>query len=393
MNRRRRVPNTVSMSFEETREMPTSQDFGRWMIDQGLSPSKGIDVKRFSRSEYDNRFYMQLDGEEMVDKFLETVGEAGREWKEPRGGQIMQIKAKKEGDDWILVKIANIDQDTDEEEVKAYFGHIGEVKEFKQEEMDGMMSDTASIKVKLKEDAVMPAYLVVKGVPGDREGVVRWELDYPDKPSICYRCYQSGHWRRDCRNPSVPITALLARPDLAEGGVKGSYAQVVRSMDAVDAEEERRSEQERERVRKEEERVQEEEERRVRRENEMQEGEEMKRRNDEEMEQLNRQRKELQEQKKEILQMQDKMERERKRNAEWRENVQRKIGENEREGRRIEEDEWKTKGSYKRPRNSSGNNTKSGKDYKDRTRSASGDTRERKDNRSGTPHPNGSSKQ
>ena len=27
LNRRRRVPNTVSMSFEETREMPTSQEY------------------------------------------------------------------------------------------------------------------------------------------------------------------------------------------------------------------------------------------------------------------------------------------------------------------------------------------------------------------------------
>ena len=39
-------------------------------------------------------------------------------------------KAKKKGDDWIEVKISNIDQDTDSEEVKAYFGHIGEVKDF-----------------------------------------------------------------------------------------------------------------------------------------------------------------------------------------------------------------------------------------------------------------------
>ena len=249
LNRRRRVPNTVSMSFEETREMPSSLEFGRWLIDQGLSPSNGLDVKRFSRSENDSRFYLQLEGEEMVNKFLGAVGEAGRDWKEPRGGLTLHIKAKKEGDDWIEVKISNIDQDTDSEEVKAFFGHIGEVKDFKQEEMDGMLSDTASIKVKLKEDAVMPAYLVVKGVPGNREGVVKWELDYPGKPSICYRCHQLGHWRKECRNPAVPITALLAGPELSEGGLKGSYAQVVRSKEAKEAEVEKKNQMERERGR------------------------------------------------------------------------------------------------------------------------------------------------
>ena len=74
LNRRRRVPYTVSMSFEDTREMPSSLEFGGWLIDQGLSPSNGLDVKRFSKSENDSRFYLQLEGEEMVTKFLEAVG-------------------------------------------------------------------------------------------------------------------------------------------------------------------------------------------------------------------------------------------------------------------------------------------------------------------------------
>ena len=83
LKRRRRVPNTVSMSFEETKEMPTSVDFGRWLIDQKLSPSNGFDVKRLSRSEHDSKFYMQLEREETVENFLKAVGEEGREWKEP----------------------------------------------------------------------------------------------------------------------------------------------------------------------------------------------------------------------------------------------------------------------------------------------------------------------
>ena len=330
---------------------------------------------------------MQLEGEEMVNKFLEAVGEAGREWKEPRGGLTLHIKAKKEGDDWIEVKIANIDQDTDGEEVKAYFGHIGEVKDLKQEVMDGMVSDTASIKVKLKEDAVMPTYLLVKGVPWNREGVVRWELDYPDKPIICYRCYESGHWRRDCRNPAVPITALLDHPDLAEGGVRGSYAQAVMSTDAVEAEEERKREQARERERKEEERVQEEERRREMREKGLQEAEEMKRKNEEDMELLKRQQKEVKEEKKKILQMQDKMERERKKIGEWREEVKRKMEVNDRERGSIEDEEWKlqTYGHNKRRRNSLESNA--------HARHGRGERGVRDGKRSGTPHPHGSSNQ
>ena len=100
LNRRRRVPNTASMSFEEAREMPTSGEFGEWMVEQGLCPSQGIQVKRISRSEHDARFYMQLENEEMVEKFLQAVGEEGREWKEERSGKSIKIKAKREGDDW-----------------------------------------------------------------------------------------------------------------------------------------------------------------------------------------------------------------------------------------------------------------------------------------------------
>ena len=143
------------------------------------------------------------------------------------------------------VKISNIDPDTPTEEVVAYFSHVGNVKDFKQEDVLGMTLDSVTLKVKLKEDMEMPAYLVVKWVPGDKEGIVRWDLNYADKPKICYRCYQGGHWRRECRNPSVPIAALLARKDLAEGGVRGSYAQAVRSKGAVQAEKEKKEDKER----------------------------------------------------------------------------------------------------------------------------------------------------
>ena len=114
-----------------------------------------------------------------------------------------------------------------------------------------------------------------------------FSLDYPDKPLVCYCCYEIGHWRRDCRNPSVPITALLERPDLGQGGVKGSYAQAVRSKEAV----EREKEQEEERKRKEDERLQEEERRKERVDEEIQKREELKKGNEEKIKQLNRLRK------------------------------------------------------------------------------------------------------
>ena len=122
--------------------------------------------------------------------------------------------------------------------MKGYFSHIGKVKDFKHVVLDEMKLDIASIKVKVHDDTVIPTYLVVKGVPGNREEVVRWELDYPDKPSICYHCYESGHLRRDCRNPSVPITTLLDCPNLEQCRVKGSYAQAVRSKESAKREKE-----------------------------------------------------------------------------------------------------------------------------------------------------------
>ena len=241
LNRRKRIPNTVSLGFEKFREMPTSRELGEWLVEQELHPEKGFDVKRISRSEHDNRFYLQLEGEGMVDRLVEAIGHEGREWK-TADGQVQKIQAVKEGDQWLEVKIANIDPDTPQEQVVTNFSHIGEVKDFKQDDIKGMVLDSASLKVKLKEEMEMPTYLVVKGVPGDKEGVVRWDLNYRNKPRVCYRCYQGGHWRRECRNPAVPITALLARTDLAEGGVRGSYAQAVKSKEAVQAETEKKVE-------------------------------------------------------------------------------------------------------------------------------------------------------
>ena len=246
LNRKRRVPNTVSLDFGAIKELPSSWDLGGWIIQQELSPTYGFEVKSINRSEYDSKFYLQLEGEEMVEKFLDAVGEEGREWKDVKSGQVHCIKAKQEGDEWIKVKIVNIHVETEVKQVEAYFRHVGDVKDFKRDVLEGMALDSASIKVKLNEGMEMPTYLIVKGIPGDEEGVVKWELDYPGKPSICYRCYQAGHWRRNCRNPAVPISALLAGPDLSQGGVKGSYAQAVRSQEAVAAEEAKRNEQERE---------------------------------------------------------------------------------------------------------------------------------------------------
>ena len=300
LNRRRRVPNTVSLNFGNVRELPTSRDLGNWIIEQKLSPSAGFNVKRISRSEYDSKFYIQLDGEEMVEKFMDAIREDGREWTDEVSGHVYHIKAKKEGDEWIKVNIANIDQDTEAKQVEQYFSYVGQVKDFKQDEREGMTLDSATIKVKLKDGAVMPTYLIVKGIPGDEEGVARWELDYPGKPSICYRCYQAGHWRRNCRNPAVPITALLAGPDLAEGGIKGSYAQAVRSQEAVAAEESKRNEQERERKANEDEKARKEEEEREERKKQTEEAEESKRKINEEKEILNKSLKELYEERKDV---------------------------------------------------------------------------------------------
>ena len=244
LNRRKKVPFTVSLGFEDFQEQPSSMEIGRWLVKQELDPTKGFAIKRISRSEQDHRFYLQLEGEAMVDKFVEEFGQDGKEWKD-KNGLVSWIKAKKEGEDWIEVKITNIDPDTPRDQVETYFSHVGEVKDLKQDEVNGMVLDSATIKVKLKDDVEMPTYLVVKGVPGNSEGVVVWQLDYPDKPMVCYRCYQQGHRRRDCRSPPVPITALLARPNLADGGVKGSYAQVVKSKEAERAEQQKAEEKQR----------------------------------------------------------------------------------------------------------------------------------------------------
>ena len=149
--------------------MPTSRELAQWLIEQELEPEKGIGVKRINRSEHDSRFYLLMDGEEMVEKIMEAIGKEGRVWKDEKSGQIRNIKARKEGEQWMEVKISNIQQDTDRKQVETYFGYFGEIKDFKQDEMHGMVLDSATIKVKLKEGAVIPAYLVVKGVPGDME--------------------------------------------------------------------------------------------------------------------------------------------------------------------------------------------------------------------------------
>ena len=237
--KRKNIPYSVSLGFEEFKELPASLGLGKWLVQLKLSPSTGYGVKRICRSEPDHRFYLQLEDEGTVERFLAAVGEEGKEWKE-KGGQIRIIKAKKEGDGWIEVKIVNIDPDTKEQQVYYYFSHVGETKEFKMDEVDGILMDSATIKVKVKEKTRIPAYLVVKGLPDQSDGVAVWQLDYEDRPLVCFRCYEQGHRRRDCRAPSVPISALLARPALTEGqgGVKGSYAQVVKSQDAVRLEEE-----------------------------------------------------------------------------------------------------------------------------------------------------------
>ena len=74
----------------------------------------------------------------------------------------------------------------------------------------------------------------------------------------------------------MPISALLARPDFTDGGVKGSYAQVVRSKEAIEAEEEKRQEHERARLQEEEERTKEEQRKREKREKDKKEAEEIK---------------------------------------------------------------------------------------------------------------------
>jgi hypothetical protein len=185
--RRKNILHSVSLGFEEFWELPPSMDLGKWLVHLGLTPSSGYGVKRIGRSEGDHRFYLQLEDEQTVDRFLNAFGEEGKDWKE-KSGTMRRIKAKKEGDEWVQVKIANIDPDTQAEQVTSYFAHVGEVKDFKQDDVDGMVMDSATIKVRLREESTIPAYMVVKGLPGNSEGVGMWELDYQDKPMVCNRC-------------------------------------------------------------------------------------------------------------------------------------------------------------------------------------------------------------
>ena len=240
LNRRRKVPNSVSLSFDKFIEIPSSRDVGSWLVNKGL----GVDVKRVHRSEFDKRFYLQFDKEEEGVKFMEEVGEQGKEWKDEETGEVVMIKARQEGEQWIPVTISNIDPDTPRQEIEDHFKPMGEVKDLEFAKVGNIELDEVNLKVKLKEEVIMPAFLVVRGVPGDDLAVDRWELDYPGKPMVCYRCYNSGHRKRDCRNPTVPLEALLSRTDFTEGGVKDSYAQVVRSQAAAEAEKHRKKEEE-----------------------------------------------------------------------------------------------------------------------------------------------------
>ena len=96
MNRRKKVPNTVSLDFEELREMPSSREVGYWLVEQELEPRSGFNVKRISKSEHDKRFYLQLTGEEMVEQFMVAIGQEGRKWKEEKTGQVRWIKARRD---------------------------------------------------------------------------------------------------------------------------------------------------------------------------------------------------------------------------------------------------------------------------------------------------------
>ena len=385
VNRRKKIPHTVSLGFEEFKELPSSRELGQWLVEQELDPTQGFGVKRISRSQPVHRFFLQLDSDEMVDKFIGAVGQEGKEWKE-KSGQVFRILAKKEGEDWIDVQITNIDPDTPREQVEGYFSHVGEVKDFKQDDLNGMVMDSATIKVKLKEEVEMPTYLVVKGVPGNREGVVVWELSYPDKPMVCYRCYQRGHRRRDCRNPSVPITALLTRPNLAEGGVKGSYAQVVKSREADEAEEEKKVERERQKAVEEEEKkrkIQVEEEERERRRREIMEAEEEKQRGKDEMAKLwklkkdvEKQKKDYEEEEKSLRSNQNKLNKQMEEVKMRRERLQQWRKEVDEEERLLEEDGRKR-------RRSGGEGVVRARSGDHRSRS--GDNR---GNRSQIPHPN-----
>ena len=58
---RRKVPNSISIDFENFKEMPTSRELAQWLIEQELEPEKGIGVKRINRSEHDSRFYLQME--------------------------------------------------------------------------------------------------------------------------------------------------------------------------------------------------------------------------------------------------------------------------------------------------------------------------------------------
>ncbi len=53
----------------------------------------------------------------------------------------------------------------------------------------------------------------------------RWEIDYRGRPRVCYGCYRPGHNRRQCKE--LVTFNQLSVP----GGVKGSYAQVVRRQE------------------------------------------------------------------------------------------------------------------------------------------------------------------
>ena len=240
---RKREGSVVALDFGVFMEIPYVNDFIEWMVEMKFE-TPDIGLEKVERQAYDKKFYLTMENEDKLKNILDSFGEEGKEWTDKESGRKVRIMAAREGETWVPVTVMGVSNDTGDDEIKNVFQAFGEVKDIEFVRIGRVKFNEANLLVKVKDGAVLPVFVFSHGVPGHPEQVDRWELMYEGRPLVCYKCFQSGHTRQRCTGQQVTLSDLCSdtRPDLSEGGVPGSYAQVVRSAVSKESVAKRREE-------------------------------------------------------------------------------------------------------------------------------------------------------